>query len=226
MQNDRPLLGISLMLGFCFVATLADGTSKFLGSSIPVGEIVFARFAVQGLLLLPIAIMTKRPFVLSGQIFALTILRTILHLVGVFLMITALLYLPLADALAIAFVMPFFMLLLGWAFLNEHVGKHRFFAVCVGFIGTILVFQPSFISVGWPAVLPLIVAVLFAFFILVTRKIASDTDPVSLQALGGLIALPVLLPLLYLGKHFDIALLTLIQPDRFEFNLLIAVGLL
>jgi drug/metabolite transporter (DMT)-like permease len=34
-------------------------------------------------------------------------------------MFLALRYLPLADAIAIAFVMPFIMLLLGWFFLGE-----------------------------------------------------------------------------------------------------------
>ena len=43
----------------------------------------------------------------------LTIQRTILHIIGIGAMFTGLRYLPLADAVAIAFVMPFIMLLLG-----------------------------------------------------------------------------------------------------------------
>ena len=38
-------------------------------------------------------------------------------------MYAALRYLPLADALAIAFVYPFIMLLMGWTLLKEQVGS-------------------------------------------------------------------------------------------------------
>jgi len=226
MNTDRPLLGILLMLGFCLVATLADGISKLLGASLSVGLIVAVRFGVQGAVLLPIALATKRKTFVTGRTLGLVIIRTLLHISGTFVMITALQYLPLADALAIVFVMPFFMLFLGWAFLGEHVGKHRFLAVCAGFIGTILVFQPSFAAVGWPAALPLLVAVLFALFILVTRKISAKTDPIGIQALSGLIAMPVLIPLLLFGDVAGVGNLTITQPAPSELYLLGTVGLL
>lgn len=226
MNTDRPMLGILLMLGFCLVATLADGISKILGQSLAVGLIVAVRFGIQGAVLLPIALISKRKTFVSGRTLALVIIRTLLHISGTFLMITSLQYLPLADALAIVFVMPFFMLFLGWAFLGEHVGMHRFLAVCAGFLGTILVFQPSFIAVGWPAVLPVCVAILFAFFILVTRKISADTDPVGIQALSGLIAMPVLIPLLIFGPKIEVTSLTATMPDTSGLILLGIVGLL
>jgi drug/metabolite transporter (DMT)-like permease len=74
---------------------------------------------------------------------------------GIALMFASLRYLPLADAVAIAFVMPFIMLLLGWFYLGEEVGPRRLGACAVGFIGTLMVVQPSFAEVGWPALLPL-----------------------------------------------------------------------
>ena len=43
------------------------------------------------------------------------------------------------------------MLLLGRFALNEEVGIRRILACAVGFVGTLLVVQPSFNSVGWPA---------------------------------------------------------------------------
>ena len=61
-------------------------------------------------------------------------------------MFTALQYLPLADAIAIAFVMPFIMLLLGKYVLDEEVGSRRLIACAVGFAGTLMVIQPSFVD--------------------------------------------------------------------------------
>jgi drug/metabolite transporter (DMT)-like permease len=118
-------------------------------------------------------------------------------------MFSSLQYLELADAIAIAFVMPFIMLLLGYVYLNEHVGPHRLSACAVGFIGTLFVVQPNFVEVGLPALLPLGVAVTFALFMLVTRQIAKDVDPIGLQALSGIMAVPFvgLALLLFPGTH-------------------------
>ena len=64
-------------------------------------------------------------------------IRTLLHILGIGAMVTALKYLPLADAVAIAFVMPFIMLLLGKYVLAEEIGPRRLIACAVGFCGTL-----------------------------------------------------------------------------------------
>ncbi|MDO6733684.1 DMT family transporter [Octadecabacter sp. 1_MG-2023] len=188
---DRPFLGILLMLGFCVLAPLGDATAKLLGDEMSVGFLVFIRFSVQAALLLPLVVFLGYPMPNGRRLLRLTALRTLLHIAGIGLMFSSLQYLPLADAIAIAFVMPFIMLLLGRVFLGEDIGPHRLIACAVGFCGTLLVVQPNFIDVGAPALLPLGVAVVFALFMLVTRKIAKDVDPIGLQALSGLMAAPL-----------------------------------
>ena len=191
MTQDRPLLGILLMFGFCVMAPLGDAIAKLLGDEMSVGFLVFVRFAVQAALLLPLVWLLGYPLPLGRRVLRLTALRTLLHICGIGLMFSALQHLPLADAIAIAFVMPFIMLLLGRVFLGEEVGPHRLSACAVGFIGTLLVVQPNFVSVGAAALLPMGVAVVFALFMLVTRTIAKEVDPIGLQALSGIMAIPV-----------------------------------
>ena len=154
------------------------------------------RFAAQAAILLPIALLSGATLMLRGRVLALVSIRTLLHIAGISTMFTSLRYLPLADALAIAFVMPFVMLLLGKFVLGEEVGPHRLWASVVGFAGTLLVIQPNFAEVGAPALLPVGVAVIFALFMLVTRQIAKEVDPVALQAVSGLQASAILLPVL------------------------------
>ena len=101
------------MLGFCIVAPLGDAIAKVLGNSLPIGEIVFVRFAIQAIVLAPLVWYSGRAWRMSGWVLVLAFLRTLLHIIGIAAMFMALSYLPLADAVAIAFVMPFFMLLLG-----------------------------------------------------------------------------------------------------------------
>jgi drug/metabolite transporter (DMT)-like permease len=225
---DRPLLGILLMLGFCAVAPMADAVAKILGETVPLMMAVFARFAVQAILLVPLVITGGRVWRLKGRMLHLVILRTALHIAGITLMFSALTFLPLADAIAIAFVMPFVLLLLGHLILKEEVGPRRLIACIVGFIGTLLVIQPSFAEVGWPALLPVGVAVVFAAFILVTRLVARDTDPIGLQAVSGVMASVVLLPVLLIFGSADSGpdQLRLMLPDARDWALLVSVGIL
>ena len=226
MAQDRPLLGIMLMLCFCVLAPLGDAVAKILGQSIPLGQLLLVRFGVQALILFPIVFLTVRPWKMQGRILRLTILRTILHIIGIGAMFTALRYLPLADAVAIAFVMPFLMLLLGKMVLGEEVGMRRIMACVVGFIGTLLVIKPSFAEVGLPALLPLVVAVVFSLFMLITRQIAKETDPISLQAVSGTMATIFILPLLLIGHPAGIAELQLVKTDLTTSSLMLFIGVL
>ncbi len=226
MTQDRPVFGIVLMLGFCVLAPLGDSMAKLLGETTPLGLLVLVRFAIQAAILIPLIAVTGRPWRMRGRVLRLTLIRTVLHIIGITAMFSALQFLPLADAIAIAFVMPFIMLLLGRYVLQEEVGPRRLIACIVGFIGTLLVIQPSFAEVGLPALLPLIVAVVFALFMLVTRQIAKETDPVSLQAVSGVFATVLLLPVVLWGTNAGIWELSLIIPSGNTHWLLLAIGVL
>lgn len=215
-----------LMLGFCLLAPLGDALAKILGQTVPLLVLLLARFLMQALLLFPLIFATGRRWRLKGRILTLAWLRTVLHITGIGAMFSALQYLPLADAVAIAFVMPFIMLILGHYVLGEDIGLRRILACCVGFIGTLLVIQPAFDTVGWPALLPLVVAVVFSLFMLVTRQIAKQTDPISLQAINGLMAVAILLPLMLALQGTGWPMAALRQPDASETLMLIGIGIL
>lgn len=220
------MLGIVLMLGFCALAPLGDSIAKILGETIPLAQLLWARFAVQAVILLPLVWWMRLSLRMTPRVLRLTAVRTVLHIIGIGAMFASLRFLPLADAIAIAFVMPFILLLLGRLFLNEDVGVRRLAACCVGFAGTLMVIQPSFAEVGAPALLPLIVAVAFALFMLVTRQIAKDVDPVPLQAVSGLMATALLTLAFASGAGEGLAAFALVMPERFALWLLLAIGVI
>lgn len=226
MTADRPLLGIALMLGFCVLAPVGDAVAKLLGAVVPLGFVVLIRFAVQAGFLIPLVWYSDRAWRMRGRILWLTFVRTILHIIGIAAMFTGLKYIPLADAIAIVFVMPFLMLMLGKYYLGEEVGVRRLAACTVGFIGVLLVIQPSFATVGWPALLPLVGATSFAFFMLTTRKIAKQTDPIGLQAVSGVMATAIMLPTLWIGDYLNVNALMIVSPGSYHWSLLIAMGLI
>jgi drug/metabolite transporter (DMT)-like permease len=221
---DRPLLGVLLMLCFCVLAPVGDSVAKLLGATVPIVWLAAARFGLQAIILLPLAVLTGRSLGLTRRVLRLTALRTALHVTALASYFEALRYLPLADATAISFVMPFILLLLGRYVLGEAVGVRRLFACAVGFVGTLMVVQPSFAEVGAPALLPLLVAVLFALFMLVTRQIARDADPVTLQAASGAMASAVLLPVVALADRAPAAVAAALSQA--EWSLLLLLGVL
>lgn len=224
MTADRPLLGILLMLGFCLVAPMGDSIAKILGDRVPIGELLTLRFTVQVLLLLPIVWFGGWKLGLTPRLRRLIFLRTLLHIAGIGAMFTSLRFLPLADAVAIAFVMPFIMLMLGKYVLGETVGPRRLWASIVGFIGTLMVVQPSFAEVGAPALLPLVVAVVFALFMLVTRQIAKDIDPIALQFVSGVMASVMLVPIMALGTLLALTPISVVAPSGNDWVLFLFLG--
>ncbi len=226
LQADRPYIGVLLIILFCAFAPLGDGIAKYLGDTVSIGQILAIRFAAQALFLVPLVWLTSGSIRVSRRVFRLTVIRTVLHILAIGTFFTALRYLPLADALAIAFVMPFIMLLLGRMVLNEEVGIRRLVACGIGFVGTLLVIQPSFAMVGAPALLPLLVAALFALFMLFTRQVAKDVDPIGLQAVSGLVATAVLVPAVLVGWALGLPAADLAIPTAIDAWLLAAIAVI
>lgn len=222
---DKPMLGILLMLGFCVAAPLGDAMAKLL-ATLPVLLLGYLRFAMQVGFMLPFALRTGQSLRLRGRVLRLVVIRTLLHIFGILCMYTALRFMPLAETVAIAFFMPFVLLLFGWLWLGEEVGPRRLAACAVGFVGTMMVIQPTFAEVGWPALLPLGVAFGFALFMLTTRAVAHEVDPFVLQVSSGLIAMVVMTPMLLAGHLMGGEALALRWPQGQEWGLLLLLGLI
>lgn len=224
MNTDRPMLGISLMIGFCIIAPMGDATAKVLGETVSLGQLLLIRFALQVVFLLPIAWLAGYGLTMNRRVFWLTAARTVLHIIGIGAMFSSLRFLPLADALAIAFVMPFILLLLGRYVLGEEVGPRRLVACIIGFGGALLVIQPSFETAGLAALLPLLVAFAFALFMLVTRQIARDINPVSMQVVSGAMAVVILAGLYVLSLKWSPAIYHMAVPGLRNSALLLLLG--
>ncbi len=93
----------------------------------------------------------------------------------------ALTYMPLADSAAIFFVEPLVLTLMAKLFLGERIGCRRVLAVLVGFIGALIVIRPSFETVGFAALLPLLAAACFALYLTITRAVAHTENAQVMQ---------------------------------------------
>lgn len=197
MTQDRILPGMALMIGFCTIAPLIDVASKLAAQAVPVGTVTLGRYLMQGALMAPAVLAMRLPLGLSGRVLWLSIARAAVSVLATYCFIAAVQVMPIADALAIAFVEPFIILFIARFALGEEVGPRRLGASVVGFIGALFVIQPSFTKFGAVALFPVGTAACFALYILLTRRLARDVHPVTMQlhtaVFGALICLPMLL---------------------------------
>lgn len=194
--NDRTLYGIALMLAFCVLAPLLDTASKLATETIPVGQITTARFVIQGALMIPVAWYMGLNWGLTRRTAGLLIARALLLIASTYGFVAGVQVMPIADALAIVFVEPFILLILGHLIFGDHIGPRRIAASVVGFGGSLLVIQPSLMAFGLVALFPLVSAFAFAGYMLVTRAMAGTVHPVMQQLhtsiFGSLICLPII----------------------------------
>ncbi len=142
--DQNRLLGIGLRIGaatsFGFMAAMIKLGSE-AGVSLP--ELAFYRFAF-GLPPLLAWIAWTRNFGAWRTNRPLAHLsRGAIGLTTMVLAFSALTYLPLAESATIGFVAPLFSVMLSALILREPVGRHRWSAVALGFVGVLIVMRPS-----------------------------------------------------------------------------------
>jgi drug/metabolite transporter (DMT)-like permease len=131
---------------------------------------------------------------------------------------------PMADAIAIFLVNPFFMTFLSYFILNEKVGWRRILACLIGFSGSMLILKPSFALFGFVALYPLGTAITYSFYMIITRHMTKKIHPVTLQAFTGTSAVIIIFPLLLIFDNSSFKPLSLVWPSINSFILLLAVG--
>ncbi len=206
MNNDRPLLGIFCMLAFTALAPVMDASAKLAGDFHATGQIAVARYSVQGAIVFVLALILGAKWDFTRRDWGLLLLRAVFTLGSTLTFVAAIRVMPLADALAIVFVEPFILMLMGWFFLGESVGPRRIIASGVGFLGALIVVRPGVMSFGFVALLPLVTGFCFAAYMLVTRSLRRH-PPLELQAATSGLALIMSAPLLIVfegsGALFD-----------------------
>ena len=174
---NAPVRGIVCMVAGSALVIFNDVIIKLLTTDYPVGQAMFVR-----------ALFVFPPILLfawhEGRISNLKVhnvkgqaLRSAIVVTGMFLFLTAISLMPIADALAIAFAAPLLATALAVPVLGERVGWRRWSAVFIGLGGVILIIRPTGEGIALVALLPLGSAVTLALRDIVTRRLSvSDSS--------------------------------------------------
>ncbi|MGE5104792.1 MAG: DMT family transporter [Betaproteobacteria bacterium] len=170
----RRALPLFLLAGLCLSSL--DAAAKWLVRDHALWLIVWARYAGQMIVVTPFAWQrtggrfwrTRRP--------GLQLLRSLFLVLATLGFWGGLRYLPLAEASAITFLAPIFVVLLSWPLLRERATRARQIASAVGFVGILVLLRPGSAALH-PAVVLLVGAALAnALYQLLTRRLL-DEDP-------------------------------------------------
>ena len=164
------------------IFAVQDGISQYLAREYNVFFIVMVRYWFFALFVVILcskqpgglrkAISTKQPF--------LQVFRGALLALEVIVMITSFTLLGLIESHAIFSIYPLLVAALSGPVLKEFVGWKRWSAIFIGFIGVMIILKPSNNVFSLEAIIPLVAALMFALYSLLTRYAArQDTSMTS-----------------------------------------------
>jgi drug/metabolite transporter (DMT)-like permease len=186
------LRGLGLVTLAMIVLPGQDTIAKYISDTVSPGQVAWARFLLQTLFTLPFLLYFQGSRGLVPNRLWPNVLRGVLIASSSTLFFTAIKFMPLADALAIFFIEPFILTILSAVVDKEHVGWRRRVAVAAGFVGVLIVVQPSRNVFGAISLVPAIAGALFAVYVLLNRRLTAFDTPLTMQLTAGLSALAVL----------------------------------
>lgn len=177
-MSDR-LKAIGLMCAAVTLFSCLDATAKYLVShtEMHTAQVVWLRFVGQALLMAAILGPGNLPDLLRTQKLPLQILRSCLMAATTTFNFIAVQYLRLDQTVSIAFLAPLVVAALAGPLLGEWVGWRRMVAICVGFLGILIVVRPGFTDVHWAFGVAFMSMLVYALFMLVTRKLSAFDPP-------------------------------------------------
>lgn len=215
-SKDSPVLGMAAAIGAFGMLSTMSLFAKLLSETHNVVEIAFWRNLLAVIpFLIAIVFFRQRHILKIHSKPGVVVTRSVVATGSILCVFGAFSLLPLADATALVFTSALFVPVLGFFFLGERVGRFRWSAIVVGFIGVLLVAQPG----GDWNLLGVVLGLAGAFFNAVLgtmlRLLGRTENPTTLTfylvLTGGLLLAPFM-P--FIGK----------MPTPDEIGLLLGLG--
>lgn len=169
---------MSCAIGAFFMFALMQVFAKLLSETHHVIEIAFYRNLVGTIpFLFMIFIMNKREILTINSRPKTILVRSILGTISLVITFGAFAYLPMADATAFLFTASLIIPILSIFFLGEKVGPYRWGAILIGFIGVLIMLQPTGVFNATGVTLALSAASMHAVLQIILRKLGKSEKP-------------------------------------------------
>jgi drug/metabolite transporter (DMT)-like permease len=216
MLSKNQLGFLCMFLSVCFFSVM-DLIVKW-SENYPLGEVIFFRGffgLIPILFLIPNKKLKNFYYTTRPGLHFLRCLSGLIALAAIFL---ALRELPLATVVSITYAAPIFTTLMSIFFLSERVGKYRWLAVLIGFIGIVIISEPGFTSLNIYYFYPIIFCIGLSYVAIVLRQL-STTEPIWL--IGFYFSFSITI-----SSFFTLSGTNWIMPSLVDFILLSLIGIL
>jgi drug/metabolite transporter (DMT)-like permease len=166
-QNTLHGIGLVIFMTICFSSL--DASAKYFGNELPLWVLLWGRYVFNFLFVALFFFRGAPAEIIHTRNLKMQILRSILLVSSTLTFWLALMFLPLADCVVILFIAPLLVTVLAAPILGESVGRHRWTAVILGFVGVLVVMRPGITIFSWVSILPFMTAFLYAGVQLSTR---------------------------------------------------------
>lgn len=176
LTRDRQALAILLMCLVSFIFGMQDGFSRYLGAKYSPMFVIMLRFWFMAIFVTILAM--RAPGGIRGALRSkrpvIQVIRGVLLVVEILVTVEAFIRLGLINTHAIFAATPLLVVALSGPVLGEKIGWRRWLAVGIGFIGILIVIKPDSGVLSWNSALPLLGALMFATYGLLTRMVGRE----------------------------------------------------
>jgi drug/metabolite transporter (DMT)-like permease len=143
-ERRLKLRGVALLLLSRVLIPAVDCLAKLLQQRYSVWQVLFGRFAVQFVVLIPCCLWCHGASSLRMMVRWRLLVRGLLQFAAVVFFYSSIHLVPLADASAVTFLAPVVQVAIAAVVLRERVGLHRWIAVATGGASILVIVRPGF----------------------------------------------------------------------------------
>ena len=191
--DNAPAIGFAYaVLGFA-ILSCGDAVVKSMAGAWPPYAVAALRFSIGAMALSAMlwrsegkaAFVPAKPWLQAARGLCLA-MASLCFFSAIYIM-------PLAEAMAIAFVSPILVQLFAGALLGERVKPKVYAISLVALAGVTIILRPNLAELGWAALLPLVSAVFFALLMVANRASAGQGSALAAQVFVAAACAPILI---------------------------------
>jgi drug/metabolite transporter (DMT)-like permease len=177
------LIGIGLVSGAYLLFSALDGSAKWLVGSLPVIVVVWLRFLIHVIVAGAVFFPLRGFDLFRTRHLRWHVVRGLMVIAMTAMNFFALQYLQLTVTASIFFSVPIIIALVSATAFGEKLDTGRWVAIVAGFAGVLTIVHPGSADFHPAMLLSVVNAILYAFFLMMTRRLAAYDSPETIQYL-------------------------------------------
>ena len=162
------------------ILAIQDVLIKLVSDELSLFQIQFFRSTIGIAVIIGYQAIIHEPIRLTTAYPLLTVCRGLMFFFGYSAFYFAQSKMPIATMTVLFLVSPFFITLTSIYFFKSQVGYRRWISILIGFVGVVLICQPETGQFNFYYLIPIIVALSYAFSVIIVKKTA-DRDTLYQQ---------------------------------------------